>query len=82
MVDDGSAHRNQAHNVSLRYFGILTVHSARRFLESALDKACLSGTSFDYGSHLRYARVRSSAQDDDLETSEVEVGNCITSQRR
>jgi len=42
----------------------------------------LSGTSFDCGSHFRYARVRSSAQDDDLETSEVEGGNCITSQRR
>ena len=43
MVDDGSARRFQAHDGSLRYISILPVHSARRFIKSALDKACLSG---------------------------------------
>jgi hypothetical protein len=56
MVDDGSARRNQANDGSLQYIDILPIHPARRFIKSALDKACLSGTnreavSEDEGGH-------------------------------
>jgi hypothetical protein len=46
-VDDGSARRNQANDGSLQYIDILPIHPARRFIKSALDKACLSGASFE-----------------------------------
>jgi len=59
QIVDGLLHRNQAHNGSVRYIGILPVHSTCRFIEYALDKACLGGTrcgetsvvkeSFDFG---------------------------------